>query len=217
MIVYIETNFVIEVVREQEQHLSAYTIIELAEKGQIELAFPNFVLAECFDNILRKRNERNDLHNSLKKTLGELKRSEPHKQVMVNFVPIISVLQDSQKRELDLLYSTLERLINIGKCLEVKMGGIKQALLYQKNLALDPKDSIIFSTIIDDLKGRSVGEKKCFLSRDTKAFGRKTSGRKAFGSDDDRRIKAELEIYNCEYKDSFYGGLMFIQHQLQNN
>ncbi|HVB24986.1 MAG TPA: PIN domain-containing protein [Ktedonobacteraceae bacterium] len=207
MIVYVETNFVIEVVREQEQHADALAVIELAEKGQIELVFPNFVLAECFDNILRIHNERNDLHNSLKKTLGELKRSEPHKQVMVDLGPVISVLQDSQERELNLLHSMLDRLINVGKCLEVKVDGIKQAELYRKNLDLDPKDSIIFSTIIDDLKGRSVGEKKCFLSRDKRAFGR----------DDDRRIKAELEIYNCIYPGSFYGGLQFIQHQLQNN
>jgi hypothetical protein len=52
-----------------------------------------------------------------------------------------------------------------------------------------------------------MDEKKCFLSRD----------KRAFDKNDDHRIKAELETYNCEYKGSFYGGLMFIQHQLQNN
>lgn len=207
MIVYIETNFVIEVVREQEQHSAANTILDLAERGQIELAFPNFVLAECFENVLRKHRERNSSHSSLKKALSELQRSEPHRQIMVDFGPVISILQDSQVRELNLLHSTLDKLINIGKCLEVKKNGIKQALFYQENLDLDPKDSIIYSTIIDDLKVRASEERKCFLSRD----------RTAFDSDDDRRIKAELETYNCTYKGSFYGGLMFIQNHLQQN
>jgi hypothetical protein len=139
--------------------------------------------------------------------LNQLQRSEPHKQIMLDLGPIISVLQASQDRELDKWHSTLDRIIDVGKCLEMKTGGIKEAQKYQKTLALSPKDSIIYATLIANLRTRSVEEKKCFLSRD----------KRAFDKSDDRRIKAELEIYNCEYRGSFYGGLQFIQNQLQKD
>ena len=54
MIVYVETNFVVEVALEQEEHGEASASIALAEKGDVELAFPNFILAE----ILRTTEER---------------------------------------------------------------------------------------------------------------------------------------------------------------
>lgn len=40
MIVYVETNFVVEIALEQEERGEASEIIALAEKGDVELAFP---------------------------------------------------------------------------------------------------------------------------------------------------------------------------------
>ncbi len=207
MIVNVETNFVVEVALEQEEYGEASAIIALAEKGDVELAFPNFILAESFELLKKGHNKRNSAQSSLVTVLNQLQRSEPHKQIMLDLGPIISVLQTSQDRELANWHSTRDRIIDVGKCLEMKIGSIKEAQKYQKTLALSPKDSIIYSTIIADLRTRSMDEKKCFLSRD----------KRAFDKNDDHRIKAELETYNCEYEGSFYGGLMFIQHQLQNN
>lgn len=55
MIVYVETNFVLEIAREQEQVVSANKILALAEEGKIELAFPAFTLSEPFSTIIRQR------------------------------------------------------------------------------------------------------------------------------------------------------------------
>ena len=68
-----------------------------------------------------------------------------------------------------------------------------------------PQDSIIYAAMIADIKKRSLQERKYFLSRD----------RKAFGNDDDRDIKAELETYNCRYIGSFVQGLDAIQSELK--
>ena len=58
MIVYVETNFVLEIAREQEQVESANQILILAEQGKIELAFPSFTISEPFSTIIRQRKER---------------------------------------------------------------------------------------------------------------------------------------------------------------
>jgi hypothetical protein len=51
MIVYVESNFVLEIVREQEEAVAASTILTLAESGKLKLAFPSFVLSEPFETI----------------------------------------------------------------------------------------------------------------------------------------------------------------------
>src|SRR5438876_4772693 len=151
MIVYIETNFVLEVALEQEQSSAANAIILLSETGKIKLAFPSFVLAESFERVRNEHSNRNNLHASLVKTLNQLQRSEPHKQIMFNLEPVISVLKDSHVRELDLLHSVFDKLLSVGECIEINVSGFRKALIYQNNLDLSPKDSIIYSTIIREL------------------------------------------------------------------
>jgi predicted nucleic acid-binding protein len=206
MIVYVETNFVIELALEQEEVLAAEAILKLAESGKITLAFPSFILAESMENILRKRAERNSLHSSLVRVLKELQRSEPHKRIMVDLEAVTTVLRDSHIRELDLLYATFNRLFNIAECLDLNTFAFRSALAYQKTFALLPKDSMIYSAIIANLQTRPIGEKKCFISRD----------KKAFDTDEDHGLKAELEAYTCKYIGSFPNGLDFIQYGLQD-
>ncbi len=206
MIVYVESNFVLEIAFEQEQALSANAILTLAESDKLKLAFPSFVMSEPFESVMRERRERNVLHDSLVKTLNKLQRSEPHRQIMLDLEPVISVLKDAHVRELDLLHSTFDRLLSTGECIDVNISSFREALKYQKNLGLFPQDSIVYATMVTDLMTRPEKEVKCFLSRD----------KRAFDNEDDRSIKTELESYNCRYIGSFAQGLSFIQHELQN-
>ena len=44
MIVYVESNFILEMVLRQREAGSVERILELAENGKIELAFPSFAV-----------------------------------------------------------------------------------------------------------------------------------------------------------------------------
>ena len=202
MIVYIESNFVLEIALEQEQHQAANNILLFAEQGKIKLLYPSFILSEPFESLMRERRERNALHISLVRSLSNLRRSEPHKQIMLDLEPVISILKDAYIRQVGLLHSTFERLLEVGECINVDVASFRNAVVYQKSLYLSPQDSIIYATIIADLEKRSEKEQKCFLSRD----------KRAFGNDDDRSIKAELSAYNCRYIGSLEQGLAFIQN-----
>jgi len=201
VIVYIESNFVLEIALEQEQHQAANSILSFAERGKIRLLYPSFILSEPFESLMRERRERNALHASLVKSLSNLRRSEPHKQAMLDLEPVISILKDAHVRQVDLLHSAFERLLEVGECVNVDVASFRSALIYQKSLYLSPQDSIIYATMIADLKKQPEEEQKCFLSRD----------KKAFDNDDDRSIKAELNVYNCRYIGSLVQGLAFIQ------
>lgn len=205
MIAYIEFNFVLEMALEQEQSSAARSILFLAESRQIELAYPSFVLSEPFETIMRARRERKTTQKSLEKVLGDLERSEPHKQIMLDLKPAINVLGHAHVRQIGLLYTTFGQLVSVGRCIHIEASNFIEASAYRDSLDLSPQDSIIYSVMLADLKNQPKQEIKCFLSRD----------RKAFGNDDYRSIKVELEKHNCRYISSFTQALDFIRSSLK--
>jgi predicted nucleic acid-binding protein len=199
VIVYVESNFFLEVALGQEQASPAEAVLTLAEKGKIELAFPGFALSEPFATLMQRDRDRRRLRGSFTEMLQQLQRSEPHKQIVSDLQPVPIILTNIVEKEIQLLQSTVSRLLNVSKCIETNAPDFTQALAYQGTLALSPQDSIIYSVVIADMQRRSIQEIKCFLSRDKEAFAT------------NRRIKSELASYNCRYIGSFREGLNFIQ------
>ena len=203
MIVYVEANFVLEIALEQEQREAAEAIVALAERGKIHLVFPNFILSEAFERLTRERRERNALYDLLGKALKSLQRSEPHKNIVHNSASLTKTLREAHHRQFERLHSTFERLFDAGECINANAVCFRDASSYQDRLALEAQDSIIYATIVSDLLAHSREEKKCFLSRDRKAF------------DNKAKLKAELETYNCRYIGSFRQCLDYIQNTLR--
>ncbi len=205
MIVYVESNFILEVALEQEQFASAEAILKLVEENKIKLAFPSFALSEPFATVMRRDKERSVLIESLTVTLRQLQRSEPDKQIALVLQPLLVLLQDAKDAvsgEFSRLHSTVARLLKIGTSIELDESTLEQAKNYQRLFNLKPQDSIIYSTIIADMQRRPHGEMKCFLSRDRKAFSTNPG------------IRSELASYNGRYIGNFAQGLSFIQHEL---
>lgn len=205
MIVYVESNFLLEMALEQEQCSFAHTIVSLAANCQIELAYPSFVLSEPIESIMRARRERNITQKSLENIIDGLERSESHKQNVDHLEKSIEILENVHGSQAALLCIILEQLLHAGRCMSIDLASFREASAYQRNLKLSLQDSIIYSAMIADLKNQPQDEVKCFLSRDHRAF----------GSDADQRIKTELAKYNCRYIGSFSQGLNFIQRSLQ--
>jgi len=213
MIVYIESNFILEIALKQEQHSAAENILALAEQKQIELVFPSFVLSEPFATIMYRSGKRSSFYSSLEATLRDIKRSEPLRQIALDMEPLVVALRSALERDFDPLHATLERLLAVGRSIETDLAIFKDALNYQVNLDLFPQDSIIYASIIADLRKRSHHEKKCFLSRDKKAFSDEddpsTKERNQNKFESRRRINTELKTYGCQYIGSFEDGLNF--------
>jgi predicted nucleic acid-binding protein len=199
MIVYVESNFVLEVALEQEQASSAEAILRSAESGKIELAFPNFALSEPFTTVTHRHKERLHMRRALEQMLEELRRSEPHKQIVSDLQPALVMFAATREKDISLLLSTIERILRVGKPLETDVNSFQQALEYRKRFDLSPQDSIIYAAVVSHLQRSTHEEDKCFLSRDRNAFG------------DNPQIKSELASYNCRYIGSFREGLRFIQ------
>ncbi len=214
MIVYVESNFVLELALGQEQASSADAILKSAETKKIELAFPSFALSEPFTTVMHRRGERRRQYDAFLKTLDQIKRSEAFKKVVLDVEQLIDVLKQAQKNDFDPLHAVVERMVVIGRIIEINAPIFQQALIYQTALDLSPQDSIIYSSIISDLESRALDEEKCFISRDKKAF----FGEDIFSEESDvkdkllskSRIRNELKRYQCRYISTFDDGLKFI-------
>ncbi len=132
MIVYVETNFVLEIVLAQEHHISAEAILYYGGNAKIGTGVSKLYTQWSF-------------------------------------------------------YS-------VGRAIETDLQSLEEARRYQELFALSFPDSIIYATIINDLKKRPESEEKRFLSRDTKAFSAP-------------RVKDYLKGYKCSYFPNFENAL----------
>jgi predicted nucleic acid-binding protein len=210
MIVYVETNFILELAFEQDQHQSANEVLRLAENSKIELAFPGFSISESLSKVIRQSRERDEFYRSLVQTLQQLRRSAPYQQSVIDLDPALALLQNIIEKGPDRLLSVLKRALQAGRLLELDISSFNHALAYKNQLSIE--DSIVYATIVSDLKYRPHNEIKLFLSRDEKAFGKVGEKKKEA---DFQRINVELKSYNCEYVGHFEHGLRFIEAELR--
>lgn len=59
MIVYVESNFVLEIALLQEQHSACEALLELCVNGRIQILIPTYAMIEPFGALFRRRAERN--------------------------------------------------------------------------------------------------------------------------------------------------------------
>lgn len=212
MIVYVETNFILELAFEQEQHRAAIGILKLAESNRIEVALPGFSISESLSKVARQRIEREGFYNSLQKLKDELRRSALYQQRVIDLDPLLALLQEAIRTETDRLLSVLERVLKIGRLLELDISSFSQALTYKDQLTTSTEDSIIYGAIIADLRRRADDEAKLFLSRDEKAFGKGGDAKKSVYY---QRIKKELGLYKCAFINNFEHGLSSVEAELR--
>ncbi|WP_217429931.1 hypothetical protein [Rugamonas rubra] len=77
MIVYVESNFVLELAFMQEENAECEGILQLAEAGVVQLAMPAFSVGEPYETLVRRHRERRALANKLTDELKQLRRSAP--------------------------------------------------------------------------------------------------------------------------------------------
>lgn len=81
MNVYVESNFVLELALEQEQHESCERLVLMASAGSVKLIVPAFSLAEPHDALISRDKARRKLGHELKSHLHELGRSERYRLI----------------------------------------------------------------------------------------------------------------------------------------
>jgi len=170
MIVYVESNYIIELVLQQEQFKSCSAILDLAEKGKIELIIPAFCFTEIYEALGRKRSLRKELANNINTQLDQLSRSALYAESTALFKELVILLTNSYEQDLQSLHTLHDRLLSIAQVVPLTDEVLKAASKSRTIYNLEPQDSVVFASTLIHQSSVSKEEDKCFFNRNSKDF-----------------------------------------------
>lgn len=199
MRIYVETNFLLEWVLEQEQYTECEALLRLAETAStVHLVVPTYCLTEPFDTLQRRQRERRKLGEQLERELKEIKRTQRF-TAEVDSSTVAGLLVRSSQEAAQRLDSITKRLLRIAQILPLTAEVMAGSLEYRRLHGLLPADALVLASILCDPDlGR---ESSCFLNRNTKDFGEKA-------------IIELLERQSCKLIFRFDQGLEYVQSTL---
>ena len=199
MIVYVESNFVLELVLSQEQSLACEALVALADEGAIELAIPSYAFLEPEEKLVRRGRERKRLSDSLANELNQLTRSSHLSGVVTGLNDVPDVLLFASHEEQRRADEERLRLLGASTVLSVDGFVVREAFELSQRLRLSLPDATMLASVLADLR-RHPGTAACFLNRNAKDF-----------SDPD--IVSMLADLGCSAIFSFVDGLNYVRHE----
>lgn len=197
MIVYVETNFVLELAFLQEESEVCSAIVELSETGQIDLIIPAYSLVEPYEALVRRSKRRRELSTRISEETRDLSRSRPYAEISERASEITSVLINSGEEEKRRFEMTLARILNCAEVVPLDSTIITDSISAQASFSLSPQDAIVYISVLNHLD-QSPSGLKCFLNKNTKDF---------LNPD----ILSRLESHECRLIPRFAQGLEYIR------
>ena len=112
MVVYVESNFVLELALFQEQQQGCEKIVSYAEAGGVRLVIPAYSLVEPYETTTRTFKRRQAVGNSLQNELGQLHRSMPYRQEADALNDVTALFVRMEEEERVRLRDVLHRLLD---------------------------------------------------------------------------------------------------------
>ena len=201
MNIYVETNFVLELVFEQEQFKSCEEILLLSEQKLATLIIPAYSLAEPHEKLIRQARNRKALQQSLDREFKQLERTVSYKnRIQNNIREFFNLLVEIDVEETKRFAKYRNRLLSHADIIPLNGNILSEAATYENRYALMPQDALVYASILFHLQ-QNQPTIACFLNRNSRDF-------------DTPEIKAELNSFNCRMISQFDQGLSFIQSQL---
>ena len=200
MKVYFETNFVLELVFQQEQFVSCEQILQLGEAGRTKLVMPAYSLAEPHEKLSRQAKSRRDLQQLLDTELRQLARTASYTTRINSIQDIASLLVQSNLDESQRFVHYRDRLLKNTEVIPLTADILTEAAIYEEPYDLRPQDALVYASVISHLRQHQP-EIACFLNRNSRDF-------------DSPDIVNELNKFNCRMIPRFDHGYDFIQSQL---
>lgn len=143
MIVYVESNFVLELALLQEEHAGCSVLLDLAERRDLDLVIPMYSIGEPYEVWVRRTRQRRELFNRLRTEVNQLARSEPYRELTEELLELVELLARSGEEEKDRLDRALERILAVAAVVPIGAGAFGAALTFQRERGLSPQDSIV--------------------------------------------------------------------------
>lgn len=200
MNIYVETNFVLELVFQQEQWESCEQILQICEAGRAKLVIPAYSLAEPHEKLTRQAKNRRELQQLLNTELSQLIRTASYTDRIRSIQDIASLLLQSNEEERQRFTQYRDRLLNSAEAIALSVDILTEAARCEAPYNLKPQDALIYASVIAHLSQDNPSV-ACFVNRNSKDF-------------NNPDIVDELNNYNCRMISRFDDGYGFMRSQL---
>jgi len=197
VIVYVETNFILELAYRQERAESCDEILKMAAAREITLALPAFSAAEARVTWQRRVFERENFHEQLRKQIREVSRSEYFRKLDEQSKDVVAAFAAGTEDSLARLEATIEAVQTHGTIVALTGEIVSSARLHGAVLSLSPQDALVLASVRAHAEQHS-GE-KCFVSQDVKGFANPT-------------VRDELGAAGCKVLVNFADAVRYIRH-----
>ena len=199
MIVYVETNFLLELALQQEQHASCEALVQLAESKAITLSMPAFSVLEATQNLRRMSVERGKFQEDVNKQGRDVNRTHGFGKEAAFAAVADALVRHVQQAELSLA-QLKARLFQVVRFLPLDGAVAAELSRYIEDYELEPPDATVLASVMNDPQ---LGqERSCFLNRNTEDF-------------DQPSIVDLLRQRNCKLIGHFDHGLRYVQSVLK--
>lgn len=199
MIVFVESNFVLELAFQQEEASDAQRIVELAEARRIELAVPACAFTEPYETLIRRKKERSQLLDKLTVEIAQLARSRSFSGLVEASVAVTKALDASGEVQSRDLESVICRLASCATVLPMTKEIVVDAFGVQQVFGLSPQDAFAFCAV--DSYAKVTKGPKLFINRNHRDFL-------------SEEIQRHFEQYSCELLPKFRSGRNYIESRL---
>ena len=199
MNIYVETNFVLELVFEQKQSGSCEQILELCESNRAKLVIPAYSLVEPHEKLNRQAISRRNLQQSLNNELRQLSRSNSYSSRIERIQDIASLMVQSNQEEWQRFVHYREKLLRTGEIIALTSTILEEAASCETHYNLKPQDAVVYASVVQHLNDDQP-QQACFLNRNSRDF-------------DSPDIVNKLNNLNCRMIFRFDDGHSFIQSQ----
>lgn len=198
MTVYVESNFVLEIALGQNDATAAGLILQAAIREQVSIAIPSNALFEPFSTVNRRRDRRKTLRLELAREIGELERSEPHRQDVETMAQVPGLFLAIEEREKELLIRTIQMMVSTAAIIAIDARTYSEAVGFATAFGFEKMhDAIIFAAVRRDLIESARQGPHVFVTKD-----------KDFAFPD---VKNELERLDCRITFSFTAGAQLLR------
>lgn len=200
MFVFVETNFVLELVLSRDNFSSCRELITLAEDGQLQLLVPAYSFVEPHEAVIRRRKSRLQVHDAISREIKDITRSIPFEAEATQLNELTKLLIDVGEREQEKLQEVKAELLKTASTIDLSAEILHRAIQLQDDLSLSPQDSVVFASVLAHLDKH--GGPACFITTNSKDFSAP-------------EIEDYLQPYGCKILFNFQSGLEYVRHQLR--
>jgi hypothetical protein len=194
--VYVESNFVLELVLEQEGCSACEELLALSEAKRISLRVPAYALLEPWETVARRKHRWAELGQGVVKELRQFERTAA---ISAEAKALRDLTVKASQYATTRLETFRARVLATARVLPIDAGTLLFADQLRQRFPLELPDAVMLAAVLDDLDGSDA----LFVNRNRKDF-------------DDPDIQNELGSRGCTVKWAFDAALNQTKQKLSS-